>query len=54
MTSTQEPTQAIGHLIDDLERIREELFVLQQSLEQHETPESTETVKAVKARATGV
>jgi hypothetical protein len=52
MTSAPEPTNAISHLIDELERIREELFVLQRSLEKHEAQESTEP-KPVKARTTG-
>jgi hypothetical protein len=51
MATAQEPTKAIGHLIDDLERIREELFVLQRSLEQHEARVTEK--KPVKVRATG-
>jgi hypothetical protein len=36
-----DPPKTIGDLIDQLERIREELLVLQRSLEKHETTEPT-------------
>jgi hypothetical protein len=37
ITRAQQPPKAIGDLIDEVERIREELFVLQQELEKLET-----------------
>lgn len=40
MTRAQQPPKAIGELIDEVERIREELFVLQQELEKLETIEN--------------
>ncbi len=40
MTRAQQPPKSIGELIDEVERIREELFVLQQELEKLETIEN--------------
>jgi hypothetical protein len=39
MTRTQQPPKTIGELIDEVERIREQLFVLQQELEKREAIE---------------
>jgi hypothetical protein len=40
MTRAQQPPKTIGELIDEVERIREQLFVLQQELEKIETVEN--------------
>jgi hypothetical protein len=40
MARSQQPPKTIGELIDKVERIREELFVLQQELEKLETIEN--------------
>jgi hypothetical protein len=37
MTSANEPPKPIGEIIDHIERIREELFMLQHSLEKIES-----------------
>ncbi len=40
MTRAQQPPKTIGELIDEVERIREELFILQQELEKLEAIEN--------------
>ena len=40
MKPATEPTKPIGELIDRIERIREELFTIQNAMEQMEPPES--------------
>jgi len=39
MSSANEPPKPIGEIIDRLERLREELFILQKSLEKTESIE---------------
>jgi hypothetical protein len=40
MERATDPPEQIGDLIDRIERIREELFAIQHSMEQMEPPES--------------
>jgi len=40
MTHTQDPPKTIGELIDEVERIREDLFCVQRDLEKIETVET--------------
>jgi len=48
MASTNEPPKPIGEIIDQIERIREELFILQKSLEKTESIESTLSARTIK------
>jgi hypothetical protein len=41
MANTKEPPKPIGEIIDHVERIREELFILQKSLEKIESIDRT-------------
>jgi hypothetical protein len=41
MATAKEPPKSIGEIIDKIEQIREELFILQKSLEKTESIECT-------------
>jgi uncharacterized protein (DUF4213/DUF364 family) len=41
MATAKEPAKPIGEIIDKIEQIREELFILQKSLEKTESSERT-------------
>jgi hypothetical protein len=41
MATAKEPPKSIGEIIDKIEQIREELFILQKSLEKTESGECT-------------
>ena len=47
MASANEPPESIGKIIDDIERIREELLVLQRSMEKMESVNPDGTAKKI-------